>query len=433
LEKQPVAGKIVAEKTNTALGTTDITLSNGITVTIKPTEFKNDDIQMDAWRLGGSYNYSLADKQNAENAATVVQTMGVAGFTPTNLEKFLSGKTVNVQPYINPTEEGIQGNSSIKDLETFFQLVHLYFTEPRKDETLFKAFIAQEKGFIQNMKANPSNYFADTLSKILYHNNPWAGGIPDPSDFDKINMERAFAIYKEIYSNAYGLHFTLVGNIDMNKIKPLLEKYLASLPAKEKENKFTDIGLRPVKGVVSATIVKGAAKQSQVNVIFTGEAVYSKEENLIIKALTDALNIKIIEQLREEMSGIYTGGMGGGISKRPTNEYNITVRFPCGPENVDKLTNALFVLIKDAQDKGIEQKDLDKVKETLKKQYQDQLKQNDYWLDGLSSAWINGEDAAWLLDYSKKIDAITVQQLQDAAKKYFNFGNYVKAVLNPEK
>ena len=167
--------------------------------------------------------------------------------------------------------------------------------------------------------------------------------------------------------------------------------------------------------------------------IFTGDAVYSKDENLIIKALTEVLNIKIIEQLREEMSGIYTGGMGGGISKRPNNEYNITVRFPCGPENVDKLTKALFALIKDAQEKGIEQKDLDKVKETMKKHYQDQLKQNDYWLEGLSSAWINGEDAAWIVDYSKRVDAISVQQLQDAAKKYFNFSNYIKAVLNPEK
>ena len=404
-----------------------------MSVTIKPTEFKNDDIQLDAWRLGGSYNYSLTDKQNAENAANVVQTMGVGNFTPTNLEKFLSGKTVNVQPYINPTEEGIQGNTSVKDLETFFQLIHLYLTQPRKDETLFQAFIAQEKGFIQNMKANPFNYFADTLSKIEYGNNPWAGGIPDASDFDKIKMERALAIYKEIYSNAYGLHFTLVGNIDINKIKPLLEKYIASLPAKEKENKFTDVGLRPVKGIVEATIAQGTAKQSQVNVIFTGDAVYSKDENLIIKALTEVLNIKIIEQLREEMSGIYTGGMGGGISKRPNNEYNITVRFPCVPENVDKLTKALFALIKDAQEKGIEQKDLDKVKETMKKHYQDQLKQNDYWLEGLSSAWINGEDAAWIVDYSKRVDAISVQQLQDAAKKYFNFSNYIKAVLNPEK
>lgn len=431
--KQPVAGKIISQEINSTLGTTNFVLSNGVTVTLKPTEFKNDDVQMDGWRLGGFHNYSLADKQNAEYAANIVQTMGVADFTPVNLEKFLSGKTVNVQPYLNPDEEGIQGNSSVKDLETFFQLIHIYFTQPRKDETLFQSFIAQQKGFLQNLKANPFNYFADTLSKIEFQNNPWAGGVPDASDFDKIKLERSFAIYKEIFSNAYGLHFTFVGNVDVNKIKPLIETYLASLPAKEKENKFTDVGVRPVKGIVQFTIAKGAAKQSQVNIIFTGETAYSKEDNLKLKMLTDVLNIKIIEQLREEMSGIYTGGMSGGISKRPYNNYYITVRFPCGPENVEKLTQALFVIIKNAQEKGIEQKDLDKVKETLKQHYDDQIKQNDYWLEGLSSAWINGEDGKWMVDYLQKVDAVTVQDLQDAAKKYFNFSNYIKAVLNPEK
>ena len=433
LEKQPIAGKIVAEKTNAALGTTDLTLSNGITVTIKPTEFKNDDIQLDAWRLGGSYNYILADKQNAENAATVVQAMGVGNFTPTNLEKFLSGKTVNVQPYINPTEDGIQGNSSIKDLETFFQLIHLYFTQPRKDETLFQAFIGQQKGIIQNMKANPFSYFSDTLSKVEYQNNPWASGIPDPSDFDKIKLDRSFTIYKEIFSNAYGLHFTFVGNIDVNKFKPLIETYLASLPSKEKENKFTDVGLRPVKGVVQFAVAKGAAKQSQVNIIFNGEANFSNEEELKIKMLGDALNIKVVEKLREDMSGIYTGGVSGNISKRPYNHYTLMARFPCGPENVEKLAQAMFDLIKNVQQNGVDEKDLAKVKETLKKHYEEQIKENDYWLDELSSAWINGEDGKWILDNNKKIDTITAKDLQETAKKYFNFSNYIKAVLNPEK
>ncbi len=433
INKQPVAGKIVSQEVNTVLGTTNFVLSNGVTVTLKPTEFKNDDIQLDAWRLGGFHNYNLTDKQNAEYAANIVTTMGVADFTPTNLEKFLSGKTVNVQPYINADEEGIQGGSSVKDLETFFQLIHLYFTQPRKDEALFQSFIAQQKGFVQNLKANPFNYFADSLERLEYQNNPWQFGFPVASDFDKIKLERTFGIYKEIFSNAYGLHFTFVGNVDANKIKPLIETYLASLPAKEKENKFTDVGVRPVKGVVPFTIAKGAAKQSQVNIVFTGETTYSKEENLKLKILTEVLNIKIIEQLREEMSGIYTGGMSGRIAKRPYNNYDITVRFPCGPENVEKLTMALFALIKNAQEKGIEQKDLDKVKETLRKHYDDQIKQNDFWLEGLNNAWIDGEDAKWILDYTKKVDAVSVQDLQDAAKKYFNFSNYIKAVLNPEK
>ena len=433
LQSIPQPGKIVSEIKDTVLGTINWTLGNGVTVTLKPTTFKNDEIQMDAWRLGGSYNFGLADKQNAENAVNIVSTMGVGEFTPTNLDKFLSGKTVSVQPYINPTEDGIEGSSSIKDLETFFQLVHLYITHPRRDDTLYQSFINQEKGFVKNLKDNPFNYFADTLSKIEFQNNPWAGGIPQVSDFDKISLDRAFGIYKEVFGNVNGLHFTFVGNIDINTIKPLVATYLASLPAASKNNTFTDVGLRPVKGAIEAFIAKGTAKQSQVNVIFTGDAVYSREENLVVKMLTDALTIKILEQLREEMSGIYTGGMSGGLTRRPYGSYNITVRFPCGPENVDKLTKALFAIIKNAQEKGIDQKDLDKVKETILKHYQDELKQNDFWLEGLSNAWINQEDAGWLLHYADAVKAVTAQQLQAAAVKYLNFNNYIKAVLNPEK
>ncbi len=433
MNKKPTPGKITGEKANAVLGTTDVTFSNGITITLKPTEFKNDDIQMDAWRWGGSHNYGLADKENAQNAAQIVSAMGIKDMSPIDLRKFLAGKTVSVTPYLNPYDEGIQGSSSVKDFETFLQLVNLYLTQPGKDQNLFQSYINTQKGFVENMKANPSIYFSDTLTKIEFNNNPWANGLPQASDYDKINLDKSLSIYKTIFGNAYGMHFTFVGNIDVNKIKPLLETYLGSLPSSQKENKFTDEGLRPVKGIVETTIYKGAAKQSQVRIIFTGEAPYSQGENLKLKALLDALNIKFIEKLREEMGGIYGGGMGGSIINRSYNHYSITVSFPCGPENVDKLTKAALDLIKNAQTNGIEQSYLDKVKETLRKQYQDQLKQNDYWLEGLSGAWIEHDDPMWILDYSKKVDALTVQDLQQTAKKYFNMQNYIKAVLNPEK
>ena len=432
IDKLPVAGKVVDEK-KTDLGSTDITLSNGITVTLKPTDFKNDEIKMDAWRLGGSRNYSFADKQNAENSAQLVGAMGVKDMSPVDLQKFLSGKTVSANPYLNENDEGIEGSSSVKDFETFLQLVYLYFTQPRKDEKLFQSFISSQKAFLQNIKSNPNYYFADTLVKIEFNNNPWAAGIPSASDYDKINLDRSFEIYQGIYSNAFGMHFTFVGNIDIDKIKPLLETYLGSLPSSQKENKFTDVGVRPVKGVVNATVYRGAEKKSLVNIIFTGEVAYSRDEELKLKALLEVLNIKIIEKLREEMSGIYGGGMRGGFSKRPYSNYTITVSFPCGPENVDKLTAALFDIIKNAKEKGIEQKDLDKVKETWRKQNDDRLKQNDFWLESLSSSWIEHEDPMWILDYSKKVDDLTIKDLQDAAVKYFDMQNYVKAVLDPAK
>ncbi len=433
IDKLPPAGKITSENKNTALGTTDFTLSNGITITIKQTDFKNDEILMDSWRWGGSRNYSLADKENAENAANIAQSMGVKNLSPIDLQKFLAGKTVGAQPYINLYDEGMQGNSSVKDFVTMLQLVHLYFTQPRKDETLFQSFITSQKTFVKNYLNNPRAYFQDTLSKIEYANNPWAEGLTRPEDFNKINLDRAFSIYKEIFGNAYGWHFTFVGNVDIMQARPLLEAYLGSLPTAQKENKFTDVGLRPVKGIVDAQVKKGAEKQSLVNIIFNGEAPYSQDEELKLKALTDLLTIKIIEQLREEMSGIYGGGMHGGMEKRPYNHYSVSLSFPCGPENVDKLVKAAFEIIKNAQEKGIEQKDLDKVKETMKKQNEDAVKENEHWLEGLSSAWIEQEDANWILDFSKKVDALTVQDIQDAAKKYLNMQNYIKAVLYPEK
>ncbi len=433
LDKAPIAGKVVNETLNKALGTINWELNNGITISIKQTDFSNDEIKMDAWRWGGITKYPVEDKMNVTNATTAIQVMGIRDLSPTDLRKFLSGKTVSATPYLNPNDEGIEGSSSVKDFETFLQLVHLYFTQPRLDSSLFKGFISSQKSSIENMKANPNFYFADTLNKIQYKDHPWAPNFPSAADYDNINLARAFAIYKEIYGNAYGMHFTFVGNIDPIKVKPLIESYLGSLPGIAKEIKFNDVGLRPVKGLVEAYVNKGAAKQSRITIIFSGESKYSLDESLKLDALTEVLNIKIIETLREQMSGIYGGGMRGSLNNRPYNNYNITIGFPCGPENVDKLTTALFKILNDAIEKGIEQKDLDKVKETLKKQNQDRLTRNEFWLDALSKAFIEKDDPTWHLEYTQKVDALTTNELQQLAKKYFDMKNYIKAVLNPEK
>ncbi len=433
IDKMPLAGTITEETTNAALGTINLALSNGVTITLRPTDFKNDEISMDSWRWGGFTNYGINKKMDAQNAGTIVSQMGVKDMSAMDLRKFMAGKTISATPYLNEYDEGIQGSSSVKDFETFLQLVYLYFTQPRRDEKLFQSFITTQKSFLQNISANPNAYFADTVAKIEYNNNPWAGAFPKASDFDKINLDTVLSIYKNIFGNVYGWHFTFVGNIDVEKIKPLLATYLGGLPSSQKENKFTDEGLRPVKGILNVAIKKGAEKKSLVNVIFNGEAQYSPEDALKLQVLDEVLNIKITEKLREDMSGIYGGGMRGSLINRPYNHYSVVLSFPCGPENVDKLIAAAFDIIKNAQEKGVEQKDLDKVKETLKKQNEDAMKDNDHWLDGLTYSWIERYDPIWILDYSKKVEALTTQDIQDAAKKYLNMQNYIKAVLYPEK
>ena len=432
IDKAPAAGKITEESSNAKLGTINMTLSNGVTVTLKPTTFKNDQILMDAWRWGGWQRFPLENKDNAKHAAELVSVMGIKDMSPTDLEKFLSGKTASAMPYINDYEEGIQGGSSIKDFETFLQLVYLYFTQPRKDESLFNSYVTRQKGSLQFLKQNPRYFYQDTVMKIIYNNNPWVSILPTVEEYEDLNPDKALAIYKDVYGNADGMHFTFVGNIDTNKIKPLLETYLGSLPGKPEEHMFKDNGIRPLKGVVNVNIKKGKEPQSIITVLWSGETEYSRESNMALKALIDVLNIKVIEKLREEMSGMYSGGLSGSIQKRPYVHYNITAQIPCGPENVDKLTTALFDLIKTTQEKGVDQKDLDKVKETWKKQYRVSLQSNDDWLNDLSQAFIDRNNPENILDFEAKVDALTVQDLQNAAKKYLDNNNVVKAVLYPE-
>jgi zinc protease len=388
---------------------------------------------MDAWRFGGFQKFDLADKENAQYAAQLVGQMGVKDMSPTDLRKFMAGKTVSVTPYINDHEEGIEGRSSVKDFEIFLQLMYLYYTQPRKDEGLFKSFITKEKASTQFYMQDPQAWYQDTLNKVLFNNNPWsADPVPGPEDFDKIDLNKSFAVYNQIFSNVHGMHYTFVGNIDPEKAKPLLEKYIGSLPSTPKENKYKDNGVRMIKGYTEVNLKKGKESQSVINFIFEGETEYSREEKMNLAALLEVMNIKIIEKLREEMSGIYGGGMYGTVVKRPYVHYTVTASLPCGPENVDKLEKALTGLIKDAQEKGIEQKDLDKVKETWKKQYHVNLQSNDYWLSVLSNAFIDQTNPENVLDYEQKVNAITVEDLQKAARKFLTLNNMVKAVLYPE-
>ncbi|HYM94274.1 MAG TPA: insulinase family protein [Chitinophagaceae bacterium] len=285
---------------------------------------------------------------------------------------------------------------------------------------------------LQFLKSNPQFYYSDTLMKIVYNNSPWMNPLPSPEEFENLKIDQVMSDYKQVFGNADGMHFTFVGNIDPEKAKPLFEKYLASLPGKTEEHKYKDNGARPVQGVVEANIKKGKAPQSIISVIWNGETEYNREETLAFRALLEALNIQIIEKLREDMSGLYTGGLSGSIQKRPYTHYTITASLPCGPENVSKLTTALFDIIKNARQNGVDQKDLDKVKETWKKQYKVSMQSNEAWLNNLSNSFIDQTNPENILDYEQKVDALTVQDLQKAAEKFFNMSNYVKAVLYPE-
>jgi zinc protease len=433
LSKEPVAGKITATEKNTLLNTTELILSNGVTVTLKETDFKADQLLMSAVRYGGKNGYSLADKFSADYAGGVVATMGYGNFSPTDMRKALAGKSVGVTPFISDITDGFRGNSSIKDMETFFQLLYLYATEPRIDTALFKSFIQKNKSQFAMVGANPQSAFIDTMYKVLYNNNPLAPvAVPKVENFDKINLERAVAIYKERVGDVSGMHFTFVGSFTPAQIQPFIEKYVASLPAAQKKPAFVDNKVRPIKGVKKMVVNKGKEQKSLILAFYTGETPYSEMLDLKAQAISEILNIRIIEELREKIQGIYGGGIYGGLSKTPYNNYSFVLQLPCGPEKADTLLKAAQIEINKLVKNGPSQVNLDKVKKQWLEQNKTQMKDNQFWLSSLQEQKLQGSDPKLFLNYEKVVNALTVKDIQDTAKKLFDGKNIFTAVLMPE-
>jgi zinc protease len=432
MEKPPVAGKIIAEKEIKELGVTQLTLNNHIKVILKPTDFKNDQIVMASSRFGGQYLYSPKDRINAEFASNVVAQMGVGQFSPTEMRKVLAGKNVTVSPRIGTTSEGMNGQSSADDLETLLQLTYLYFTQPRMDNELFDSYVSKQQANYQNMVSDPQYIFQDSVLTYLYKNHPWAPRQPKKETFTKIDRQRALDIYNERFADANGFTFVIVGKFDIEAIKPLIATYLGGLKSSTKKSKFKDVGLRPAKGI-KKEVKKGSEPKSLIRMLWAGGARYSNEEALKLAALVEVVNIKLIEKLREDMSGIYGGGMSGSLNKFPYSNFSLSTSLPCGPENVDKLIAATLDEIKKIKTDGPSVSDLDKVKETWKQQREVSLKENGFWVRQLLQTSELGVDPRKILTYEKRVNALTVNDIKTAANKYLDMKNYSQIVLNPEK
>jgi zinc protease len=434
MSTKPVAGKVAQTTQDKYLNTTQLVLSNGVTVTLKNTDFKADQVLMSAVRYGGKNGFALNDKYNADYATALVTTMGVSEFSPTDLKKVMAGKSAQVTPLLTDATEGFKGNSSVKDMEAMFQMLYLYATAPRKDTALFRSFLQRNKSQVAMIGANPQAAFIDTLNQILYQNSPLAPtAIPKVANFDQINLDRSLEMYRGIFSDMGGMHFTFVGSFSMEQIIPLIETYIGSLPAKKKNPRYVDNKLRPISGEKRLTYYKGKDPKSLILAFYQGEMPYSEQMELKAGAISEILNIRIIEELREKIQGIYGGGIFGGMSKVPYENYSFVLQLPCGPEKVDTLLQAANAEIKQLVTKGPSDENLAKVKKQWIEQYKTQIKDNNYWLTNLQDIKLYGNDPKMLLDYEQKVNALTKKEIQDAAKQFFNGKSVFTAVLMPEK
>lgn len=431
IAKLPTAGTITSETKNDKIGTTSLVLSNGVKVILKPTDFKNDQVIFSSFGKGGTSLVSNEELKSAENANLVAQS-GVGDFNPTQLTKYLAGKTANAGAYIDDEYQGFSGSSSPKDLETAFQLIYAYATNPRKDTEIFNKNISDMKVIIANKNSSPTSVFADTVQAVLSNYNKRV--MPTTlSDLDKMSLDKAYAFYKDRFADASGQTFVFVGNFEVEKLKPLITTYLASLPSLNKNENFVDNGVNPPNGKVSKTVYKGIEDKATVQLFLHGDYVYNAENNVQLDALKAALEIKILERLREKESGVYTPNVSLSVQKYPTAHYYFTISFNCSQANVEKLINAAMEEVNLFKQNGATEIDLKKFKSEELRQEELNLRENGFWLGYLANRLKYGDDLNQVLTNNDRINGVTVESSKAAAQKYLNGENYIRVVLVPEK
>jgi len=433
LRNEVKPGSILKKENNSKIGTTTLFLSNGAKVTYKKTDFKNDEIIMEGISFGGTNLYSNEDVKKTQFAAGALTEAGFSGLKVNDINKYMAGKIASVNPYISNTTEGFRGSTTPKDLEYMFQMTHAYFTDLNQDKEAYEGFKQKQSAFYKNLSSQPNVYFQQEFYSYLMKENPRFNGIfPDEKSWENTDYALAYKKYKERFANAGDFEFYFVGNIDDKKIEDFSAKYLASLPSNDQKDKPVDLGYRMLKGDLKKVVNKGTDPKSNVTIMYYGDAVYTPKEALAMDALGEVLTIKLVEELRENESGVYGVSARGSMNKIPNGSYNFNISFPCGPENADKLTTSALRELQKIIDNGPQASDIAKYKEAELLEYKKNIKENRYWLTNFSRSYINGTSPEDILKSEEKINAITAKDIQDVAKKYLTKDKVI-GMLMPEK
>ena len=432
IPKEPTAGSIASIRKIDQVDAEEWTLSNGAKVIVKSTDFKDDEILFSAYSLGGSSLYGQKDDVSAEMAPSILALSGLGDFDKVSLDKLLSGKAVAINPYISDLREGFGGGSSVKDAETLFQLIYMYFIGQRTDQSAFNSFMSRTAGALENKKTSPEAAFQDTLQVVSANYSPRKR--PMTAEILKeADLSRITEINHERFSDASDFKFFFVGKIDKEALKQLVVKYLASIPSTHKNENWKDEGIKEPSGVVEKTVYKGQDAKSIQYLVFHGNYEYNRRNNLLINALSKILTTRLLEVIREDKSSVYYIDANPSVEKFPEAKYSMAINYGADPAKLAELKEAVFAQIKDIATNGPSAIDLQKAKEKLLRERETNLRENRYWLSVLSNTWFNSDaDFSQFGDYDSIVNSFTVDDIKAAANKWFDFKNYYGVALKPE-
>ncbi|HXI02875.1 MAG TPA: insulinase family protein, partial [Candidatus Saccharimonadales bacterium] len=427
----PEPGRIVRESREKEIGVTRWTLSNGVRVILKPTDFKNDEILLSGYSPGGTSLVSDADYPSALLAVPYVRASGLGEFDAAELQKALAGRVAGASPWISELEEGVSGSASPEDLETMLQLVYLDFTAPRADPKAWDSLLTRYRGAIQNRLSRPETVFGDRMAQALSQDHPRRRPLSEEL-LARADPSTAIGIYRDRFADAGDFTFTLVGNFDPNAIEPEVLTWLGGLPSAGRAEAWKDVGVRPPAGVVKVEVRKGLEPKSLVQIVFTGETPWSAEDEHDMESLADLLRLRLREVLREKMGATYGVSVDGAISPRPAPGYSFGISFGCAPDSVETSVDAVFREIESVKESGASDAEVAKIREAQSRERETDLRENGFWLSVLEAYDRRGEDPGRILDYDRLVARVTSDALAASARRWLDTGRYVEGVLLPE-
>ena len=429
MKETPKAGKIVKTEAG-PFGSTALTLSNGVRVVVKNTDFKADEIRMRAFSPGGTSVFGTKEVLQLKMLNSVAGLGGLGNFSNVDLEKVLAGKKVSISATISGLSESLGGSCSPKDFETLMQLVYLSFTAPRMDDAAFESFKQRTKASLANQEANPMTALTDTLQKELYGNHPMAGRIKAEM-VDQINYNRIMEMYKDRFQEAGDFTFLFVGNINLEEAKPLIETYLGGLPTINRKENFKDIQMDIQKGAHKNVFEKQMeTPKATVISIITGNCEYNLKNILMMSILSQTMDMVYTETIREKEGASYGVRAIGELSKYPKDEALLQIIFDTDPAKREKMEQIVMSELQKAAQNGPRPEHLAKVKEFLLKQHLENAKENGYWLGQLNEYYWNNVDMN--NDYEKLVNEITVEDVKNFTKALLDQGNIIEVTMTAE-
>lgn len=425
ITKLPKPGSIISERTY-KYGYTEFTLSNGLKVYVRPTNFEPDEVNLKLFSLGGKNIYPDSEMPNLTYLMAGATIGGVAQYNDLTLEKMLAGKTATVTPFIDNDTRGMAGTSNVKDTKTLLELVYLYFTQPRKDPQAFKNLMEQQQEFLTNAHVNPMLAYNDTLHKVAYATNRMAS--MDKEQLKRVNYNRIMHIYKELFANAANFKLILTGNININKLRPLLCQYIATLPSNNAKETIGTYEPKLVDGKKTYIFHKKQTTPTAITtIVIKGKMEYNNRNELLMDAIGQLLRIVYTEKVREDKGGTYSVQASGDLQHHPDDEALLRIAFQTDPQKYNDLIPIVYKELEKMATEGPSQQDLDKVKAYELKVYNQVLRMNNYWEYVLYTDLYNGIDVD--TDFRYIVENMTCDDIRTTLRNLLNQNNCIEVTM----